>query len=67
MPSDPRTAFVAVIGSGPAGLITAHTLLQDGFSRVQILTRDSTAGGVWAAERVYPGLQINKYACAPTA
>ncbi|KAJ7677451.1 FAD/NAD-P-binding domain-containing protein [Mycena rosella] len=49
---------VACIGSGPAGIITASTLLADGFS-VQILTRDSTAGGVWATERVYPGLQIN--------
>ncbi|KAJ7134814.1 FAD/NAD-P-binding domain-containing protein [Mycena epipterygia] len=59
MSSDPRAASVAIIGSGPAGLITAHTLLQDGFSHVQILTRDSTPGGVWAAERVYPNLQIN--------
>ncbi|KAJ7643962.1 FAD/NAD-P-binding domain-containing protein [Roridomyces roridus] len=53
--SDP----IAIIGSGPAGLITAYTLLQDGFTHVQILTRDSTPGGVWAAERLYPGLQIN--------
>ncbi|KAJ6585199.1 FAD/NAD(P)-binding domain-containing protein [Mycena capillaripes] len=59
MSQDPRTASVAIIGSGAAGLITAYTLLQDGFSQVQILTRDSTAGGVWAAERVYLGLQIN--------
>ncbi|KAJ7758161.1 FAD/NAD-P-binding domain-containing protein [Mycena maculata] len=57
--ADPRAASVAVIGSGPAGLITAYTLLRDGFSQVQILTRDSTPGGVWAAERVYPGLKIN--------
>lgn len=53
------TESVAIIGSGPAGLITAYTLLVDGFSDVQILTRDSTAGGVWATERVYPGIQIN--------
>ncbi|KAJ6471197.1 FAD/NAD-P-binding domain-containing protein [Mycena vulgaris] len=59
MSANPRTASVAIIGSGPAGIITAYTLLQDGFSQVQILTRDSTAGGVWASERVYPGLQIN--------
>ncbi|KAJ7625370.1 FAD/NAD-P-binding domain-containing protein [Mycena polygramma] len=59
MTLDPRTASVAIVGSGAAGLITAYTLLQDGFSDVQILTQDSTAGGVWAAERVYPGLQIN--------
>ncbi|KAI0058580.1 FAD/NAD-P-binding domain-containing protein [Artomyces pyxidatus] len=49
---------VAVIGAGPAGLITAHTLVQDGFE-VQILTRDKTVGGVWREGRVYPDLQIN--------
>ncbi|KAJ6621833.1 FAD/NAD-P-binding domain-containing protein [Mycena sp. CBHHK59/15] len=59
MSSDPRTAPVAIIGAGAAGLITAYTLLQDGFSRVQIITRDPSVGGVWAPERVYPGLQIN--------
>ncbi|KAJ6462046.1 FAD/NAD-P-binding domain-containing protein [Mycena vitilis] len=59
MTLDPRSASVVIVGSGAAGLITAYTLLQDGFSDVQILTQDSTAGGVWAAERVYPGLQIN--------
>ncbi|KAJ7288126.1 FAD/NAD-P-binding domain-containing protein [Mycena rebaudengoi] len=59
MSSDPRKESVAIIGSGAAGIITAHTLLRDGFSRVQILTRDGTPGGVWAKNRVYPGLQIN--------
>ncbi|KAJ7784353.1 FAD/NAD-P-binding domain-containing protein [Mycena metata] len=59
MPQDPRTPSVAIVGSGAAGLITAYTLLQDGFSQVQVLTRDSTVGGVWSAERVYPSLQIN--------
>ena len=51
---------VAVIGSGAAGLITAHVLKQDGFD-VQVLTRDKTPGGVWSEERVYEGLTINKY------
>lgn len=51
---------VGVIGSGPAGLVTAHTLVKDGF-KVQILTRDSSPGGVWAAERVYPGVALNTY------
>ncbi|KAF7314568.1 FAD/NAD(P)-binding domain-containing protein [Mycena kentingensis (nom. inval.)] len=54
-----RDETVAVIGSGPAGLITAHTLLRDGFRCVQVLTRDKTPGGVWNSERVYSGLQIN--------
>ncbi|KAJ7245010.1 hypothetical protein B0H12DRAFT_794238 [Mycena haematopus] len=59
MSRDPRSTSIAVVGSGAAGLITAYTLLQDGFSQVQLLTKDSTAGGVWSTERVYPGLEIN--------
>jgi dimethylaniline monooxygenase (N-oxide forming) len=35
---------VGIIGSGAAGLITAHTLLCDGFD-VTVLTRDSSPGG----------------------
>ncbi|KAF8585177.1 FAD/NAD(P)-binding domain-containing protein [Ramaria rubella] len=50
---------LGIIGSGTAGLITAHVLLQDGFTNVQIITRDKSPGGVWARERVYPGLNIN--------
>jgi monoamine oxidase len=52
---------IAVIGAGAAGLITAHTLLKDGFKNVQIITHDADVGGVWSTERVYPGLVINKY------
>ncbi|KAF7346580.1 FAD /NAD-P-binding domain-containingprotein [Mycena sanguinolenta] len=59
MSRDPRSGSIAIIGSGPAGLITAHTLLQDGFSQVQILTTDSTIGGVWSRARVYPSLELN--------
>ncbi|KAJ3726854.1 FAD/NAD(P)-binding domain-containing protein [Lentinula raphanica] len=50
---------VAILGSGVAGLITAHTLIEDGFRNVTILTKDKSPGGVWAEERVYPGLTIN--------
>ncbi|KAJ7140329.1 FAD/NAD-P-binding domain-containing protein [Mycena crocata] len=49
---------VAVLGAGAAGLITAHTLSTDGFD-VQVITRDRSPGGQWAAERIYPGLQLN--------
>ena len=51
---------ICVIGSGAAGLITAHTLIHDGFKHVDVISRDRSAGGVWAAERIYPGLLINK-------
>ncbi|KAJ3529431.1 hypothetical protein NM688_g7855 [Phlebia brevispora] len=50
---------ICIIGSGAAGLITAHTLIRDGFKNVDVISRDRSAGGVWAAERVYPGLVIN--------
>ncbi|KAH9854923.1 FAD/NAD-P-binding domain-containing protein [Lenzites betulinus] len=53
------TQPVAVIGSGVAGLITAHTLVRDGFTDVHVLTKDATVGGVWARERIYPGLELN--------
>ncbi|KAF4580716.1 hypothetical protein EYR38_003002 [Pleurotus pulmonarius] len=57
--TDPRSDAIGIIGAGAAGLITAYTLLQDGFKDIQLLTRDKTAGGIWAEERVYPGLTIN--------
>ncbi|KAJ7486161.1 FAD/NAD-P-binding domain-containing protein [Mycena galericulata] len=49
---------VAVLGAGAAGLITAQTLLSDGFD-VRVITRDRSPGGQWAKERIYPGLHIN--------
>lgn len=51
---------VGIIGAGPAGLITRYTLSRDGFQNVQLLTRDKSAGGVWAKERIYPGVSINR-------
>ncbi|KAH9955825.1 FAD/NAD-P-binding domain-containing protein [Russula dissimulans] len=56
---DPLLEPIGIIGSGIAGLISAYVLLQDGFKNVEILTRDSSVGGVWSEERVYPGLQLN--------
>ncbi|KAJ7067170.1 FAD/NAD-P-binding domain-containing protein [Mycena amicta] len=53
----PQTT-VAVLGSGAAGLVTAHVLSQDGFD-VRVFTRDRSAGGQWTKERIYPGLQLN--------
>jgi dimethylaniline monooxygenase (N-oxide forming) len=51
---------IGIIGSGPAGLISAQVLLKDGFEHVEVLTRDHSPGGVWAKERVPPNLKINK-------
>jgi cation diffusion facilitator CzcD-associated flavoprotein CzcO len=57
---NPLFETVGIIGSGIAGLITAHVLLQDGFKSVEVLTRDKSVGGVWSEERVYFGLRINR-------
>lgn len=62
---DTRDEPLAVIGAGIAGLITAYTLLQDGFSNVQVLTRDPHPGGTWAKERIYPNLYTNKWVTFP--
>ncbi|KAJ3783118.1 hypothetical protein GGU10DRAFT_405562 [Lentinula aff. detonsa] len=59
MVTSPLDQPIAILGSGAAGLITAYTLINDGFSNVTILTKDKSPGGVWADERVYPGLTIN--------
>ena len=50
---------VAVLGAGSSGLITAKTLQDDGFD-ITVFTRDRHAGGVYAQERLYPGLTMNK-------
>ncbi|KAG2010574.1 hypothetical protein CC2G_013389 [Coprinopsis cinerea AmutBmut pab1-1] len=50
---------VVILGTGAAGLIHAHVLLQDGFTDVTLISRDESVGGVWSKERVYPGLHIN--------
>ena len=57
---NPLLEPVGVVGSGIAGLITAHILLRDGFESVEVLTRDSSVGGVWSEERIYPGLRLNR-------
>ncbi|KAI0246346.1 hypothetical protein BJV78DRAFT_1157962 [Lactifluus subvellereus] len=46
----PLLELVGVVGSGIAGLITAHILLQDGFKVVEVLTRDRSVGGIWSEE-----------------
>jgi dimethylaniline monooxygenase (N-oxide forming) len=51
---------IGIIENGPAGLINAHVLLQDGFTNIQALTRDASVSGARARNRVYPGLHINK-------
>ncbi|KAF5366762.1 hypothetical protein D9758_006503 [Tetrapyrgos nigripes] len=50
---------VCIIGSGAAGLITAHTLIKDGFTNVTILSEDNSPGGVWEYNKVYSGVFIN--------
>ncbi|EIM86307.1 FAD/NAD-P-binding domain-containing protein [Stereum hirsutum FP-91666 SS1] len=54
-----HSSSIGIIGAGAAGLITAKTLLDDGFENITILTRDQHPGGTWAVERIYPSLKIN--------
>jgi len=51
---------IVIIGAGIGGLIHAYVLLCDGFKNVTIITRDSSVGGVWEKDRIYPGLKLNK-------
>nr|XP_018998949.1 uncharacterized protein I203_08520 [Kwoniella mangroviensis CBS 8507]OCF62410.1 hypothetical protein I203_08520 [Kwoniella mangroviensis CBS 8507] len=47
---------VLIIGCGPAGLINARTLLQDGF-KVTIVAKEEDVGGCW--RNTYPDLTTN--------
>lgn len=66
-PRDPR---VVIIGAGVAGIATAYTLQQAGFTNMTILEKGSDVGGVWHWNR-YPGLtcdvpsQIYQFSFAP--
>lgn len=46
---------IAIVGAGIAGLVTAKTLSQFGFS-VTVFEKERDVGGVWSASRRYPGL-----------
>lgn len=46
---------VAIIGAGISGLVTAKTLLEEGFA-VTLFETEYEVGGVWARSRRYPGV-----------
>ncbi|KAJ7453151.1 hypothetical protein FB451DRAFT_1520295 [Mycena latifolia] len=50
---------IAIIGGGGTGLVTAATLLADGFTSVTVFCPEKTVGGNWSTERIYPGLITN--------
>ncbi|MGL6235618.1 MAG: flavin-containing monooxygenase [Segniliparus sp.] len=50
-----RNPRVCVIGAGMAGIATAHTFVQAGFTDLVVLEKGSDVGGVWHWNR-YPGL-----------
>ena len=45
-----RILDVAIIGSGPAGLVSAKTLLEEGVSNIIVFEETSCAGGLWNKE-----------------
>ncbi|RSH91993.1 hypothetical protein EHS25_009364 [Saitozyma podzolica] len=55
-PPHPRAQRVLIIGAGPAGLINARTLVDDGF-HVTIIFKESTVGGAWS--RITPDMMTN--------
>src|SRR5688572_25286364 len=46
---------VGIIGAGISGLVTAKTLLEEGFE-VTLFETEDEVGGVWARSRRYPGV-----------
>ncbi|HEX2077051.1 MAG TPA: NAD(P)-binding domain-containing protein [Longimicrobium sp.] len=46
---------VGIIGAGISGLVTAKTLLEEGFD-VTLFETEDEVGGVWARSRRYPGV-----------
>lgn len=65
-----REVRIVIIGAGMAGIATAYTLQQAGFTNFTILEKGSDVGGVWHWNR-YPGLtcdvpsQIYQFSFAP--
>ena len=65
-----RDIRIVIIGAGVAGIATAHTFQQAGFTNFTILEKGSDVGGVWHWNR-YPGLtcdvpsQIYQFSFAP--
>ncbi|KAJ7138063.1 hypothetical protein C8R44DRAFT_695262 [Mycena epipterygia] len=60
MSANPHLAAkIAIIGGGETGLVTAATLLSDGFTSVTVFCPEKTVGGNWSTERIYPGLVTN--------
>ncbi|WP_396922018.1 flavin-containing monooxygenase [Mycolicibacterium sp.] len=65
-----RRVRVVIIGAGMAGIATAYTLKNAGFTNFTILEKGSDVGGVWHWNR-YPGLtcdvpsQIYQFSFAP--
>jgi dimethylaniline monooxygenase (N-oxide forming) len=44
-----------IIGAGISGIVTARTLLEEGFD-VTVYEKDTEVGGVWTRSRRYPGV-----------
>ena len=56
---------IAVIGAGPAGIVTGRELLAQGFDRFTIFEKAAAVGGTWHLHS-YPGLACDVKAAAYT-
>ena len=56
----PTSITVLIVGAGPQGLAAAKTYLQcSPTTSLLIIDRQQSLGGVWAKEKLYPGLRTN--------
>jgi isopentenyl-diphosphate delta-isomerase len=49
----------AIIGAGPAGIISAKELIRHGFDHVKVFEKNDKLGGVWATH--YPNLHLQAW------
>lgn len=52
---------IVIIGAGPAGTVTARTLIEIGFNNIEILDQSGKFNGIWRLSSVYKGTINNPF------